>query len=1193
MEHADFSPLPFRFLLIKSQKYAHTGKYVLVGSRWHRLHEDKPAPKNAPQAAHPKAAGDHKPVSLTPDQIEQLKYPAKKAAANSEMAAFNEKHLPKLLAHGESGDATAILGAGYGTNSHAKKQVLVANYLLEQMGSQHKVSAGQAAGAHVAVQAAPETEPPVAQPAQPEQASVPAEQAPALAMPVFEEGKATSGVVKYYEAVAQKIIDASDAATLQAMVKPEQKSWQGKTGNSKKLMALHAEALSQASTDPAKATAGSAPTKKEPRLILARQKQTPAIQPNQAAAPDPSTLPVATTAASKVDQIPWDNFVLPDTNTNAASANKKLAALKQAAYAGDASAIEAMTWGKNTYNTKLEKLAALALEALKEDGAAQPAEPGGMKQMMAEVAGAGPGAAPAVTAEQKAGIVATKVAGDILSAEQSALWSKLTDDEKSELIVKVATEKTAADMAAESGPKEGDTKQGADGTLVFKNGRWHKIEPAQPQAPQSAVQQNTPVDAKAAAAKVPMPKLQSGTGKLKYTKTMKLLKEIAEQQGAEGLSNAVKITPAGHVKIAGYKTINPQGSVYGKNAEAMAQYAKALHEAVVGANAVGSGASAAPASPTPTPNAASTGGLESMDAWQQTGPQGGSNPGGKFKDANGVEWYCKFPGDDDVAKSEVLAAKLYAALGIAGQDAKLVTKGGKIGIASRWVDVKKASAAELAKTPGVQAGFGADAWLGNWDVVGMANDNLQVGANGKAVRVDAGGSLTYRAQGKKKAFGATVIEIDSLRDASINPQAAAVFGGMTQADITASVAKVLALPDATIKNLVMQHGPGDTANRQALVDLLIARKADLAAKFPKAAKPAKKRLDPNNLPITAAQLPKPHDFMNWNGQGKGLSSQPHLNAANEAVEKEMIGVAQTGNLIKLKGFHFHGIDKATGNATGQLIPIAQHPSKHVVQLHSDLVQILDEVANPPQPLKVFRETDVSTLDELAAALPPKPFGTTVGAVHSNEKLGFWVVLGTAKGAASLKPTKFQDYSQAMVDDGYNKYKQAKPAAKVFINAVQDSGSFNDLFRDGKASYTDHSGYGGQKGKVWDLKELAQAALEHATTQPEGTTIYRYQSMPDEMIKKVLAAPDGSVIQTTGPMCASYSSTGTAGFGKHKVVIRYAKGAKAVDSFGSGRFKGEKEVTTLPNSRFVLLKKQKGANGGLEIELLMLPPDLGI
>lgn len=729
-------------------------------------------------------------------------------------------------------------------------------------------------------------------------------------------------------------------------------------------------------------------------------------------------------------------------------------------------------------------------------------------------------------------------------------------------------------------PKEGDTKQGADGMLVFKGGRWHKQE-----QPETAEQH--PIDA------VPMPELTFKTAASNATvkAALETLKQQIKDEGPGVLKGLTK-----HMKANGKYIVSLPGKfgystkVYGYEhapdhaGTKVYDYVEALK--VAAGKPKKAAAKAKAAAPVYAAN-----GIQSMDSWKQTGPQGGSNPGGKFKDENGVEWYCKFPGDEDVAKSEVLAAQLYAIAGVAGQDAKLVLKDGKLGIASKWTTVSKASPADLAKTKGVLSGFGVDAWLGNWDVVGLAYDNLQVNEKGEAVRVDAGGSLTYRAQGGKKAFGTTVSELDSLRDSKINPQAASVFGKMSQADITAAVAKVLAIPNSAIINAVEMYGPGDAANKKALADVLLARKADLAAKFPKAVKPPKKRLDPNSLPVDADRLPKAHDFENWLGAGKPLSSQPHVNAANMAIEQEMLALAKTGNLTKLKEFKFHAIDKATGNATGQMIPIDQHPSKHVVQLHADLVMTLDEIANPPEPLKVFQETDVGTIEQLSASLPPKKFGTTVGAVQSNEKLGFWVVLGTAHGAKKFAPAKVMDYSNAAIAAAKQKFQQASHLAKHFILSVQASGSYNDLFRNGKSH--DHQGN--------KLTDVANAALEHATSMPEGTSIYRWQSMPDDMVKKILDAPDGTVFQATGPMCTSYHPTGTSGFGKHRVTVRYAKGAKAVESFASGKFAGEKEVTTLPNSRFVILKKEMvpdvehGNPGGkrLELEVLMLPPDLGM
>lgn len=738
------------------------------------------------------------------------------------------------------------------------------------------------------------------------------------------------------------------------------------------------------------------------------------------------------------------------------------------------------------------------------------------------------------------------------------------------------------------GPKEGETKQGADGMLVFKNGRWHKMGEDKAPADKAAAEKPAP----AGPADVEIPEF---TGLAQHhlnsmKKAAEALKAKIVAEGKAGFKGVLTNHKDGKVTVTIDGIKISKASVASANS-AFSAFGKFVDELKASTGAVKKAKPAPKATQAPAPAAEpeQPKQLESMDSWTQTGGQGGSNPGGKFKDENGVEWYCKFPENDHIAKAEVLAAKLYSALGLNAQDAKLVTKDGKVGIASRWQDVKKVSPKELAQTPGVLEGFAADAWLANWDVVGLAYDNLQVDNKGHAMRVDAGGSLMYRAQGSKKAFGEHVTELDSLRDPKINPQAAAVFGKMSEADITASVAKVAQLSDAQIRIMVNNFGPGDKAERKALADTLIARKNDLIAKYPKAVKVKKKRLDPENLPVKEERLPKEHDFANWNGPGAGLSSKAAVNAANQKVESEMLAIAKAGNLNKLKDFKFQPVDIATGEPKGEPVPVSQHPSKHVQQFHQDLIQALDEIANPPQPLKIFQESDLNTLDELDMAFPSKKFGTTVNAVHSNEKMGFWVVLGGVHGAAEkFMPKKISHFTTAAIDAAYTKFKEASALAKHFVHSVQASGSYNDLFREGKE--TDNAGN--------KLSDVAKAAMEFATEQPEGTTVYRWQQMTKDMVDKIMSAPDGTVFQATGPMCTSMSPTATSHFGPHRIKIHYAKGAKAVESFGSGKFAGEKEVTTLPNSRFVILKKEmvKSENGGgkrMELEVLMLPPDLGL
>lgn len=244
------------------------------------------------------------------------------------------------------------------------------------------------------------------------------------------------------------------------------------------------------------------------------------------------------------------------------------------------------------------------------------------------------------------------------------------------------------------------------------------------------------------------------------------------------------------------------------------------------------------------------------DQLRQIGGQRGSNRGGTYVDeATGTEWYVKFPASEDMARNEVLAAKLYEAAGIDVPDLRLIQLDGQQAIASRIVDgLAKGTPDALAKG-GAFDGFAVDAWLANWDVAGATMDNLLV-RGARAFRVDTGGALRYRAQGglKGQAFGDRVTEIQSLRNAGTAPQASRVFGKMTDADIEQSVAKVLAVDDSTIDRLLAEFGPRDPSERAALSARLKARREDLARQYPNAARRAAPAADaPDTARVTATE----------------------------------------------------------------------------------------------------------------------------------------------------------------------------------------------------------------------------------------------------------------------------------------------------------------------------------------------------
>ena len=216
--------------------------------------------------------------------------------------------------------------------------------------------------------------------------------------------------------------------------------------------------------------------------------------------------------------------------------------------------------------------------------------------------------------------------------------------------------------------------------------------------------------------------------------------------------------------------------------------------------------------------------------YKKVGGPLGTSGGGQYVDGAGRKFYVKESRTNDHARNEVLAGKLYQATGAPVVASDLIDLGGgKLGTVSAWQEheggFKPGNAGQKQEARGH---FATHAWLGNWDAVGLAGDN-QVPMGGKLTTVDVGGALNYRAQGAPKApadFGTEVLETRTMRDPKL--PAGKVFGGMSDAELQASVLRVAGVDDDAIRALAMRHGPGSEADRTALAQKLVARKQDLA-----------------------------------------------------------------------------------------------------------------------------------------------------------------------------------------------------------------------------------------------------------------------------------------------------------------------------------------------------------------------------
>lgn len=404
--------------------------------------------------------------------------------------------------------------------------------------------------------------------------------------------------------------------------------------------------------------------------------------------------------------------------------------------------------------------------------------------------------------------------------------------------------------------------------------------------------------------------------------------------------------------------------------------------------------------------------------------------------------------------------------------------------------------------------------------------------------------------------------------------------GKKQAQIANDVLAALGSPHVVT--------PGQKSNSHpALFGGVTAEQATVAAAKVQTTPPkkaAKPKLDPAKLPMSKVELPsKPGNFT--------ASSKAWVNEQNNKLADEIEMHLKAGNLTALENMKFTELDKDTGKPLG---------SKHISEAKAHLINnyydaamsTLKEVANPPRPLKVFEGKSAKSLAALSKAFPSKPHGTTVASLPKNEQLGFWMALGKVDNISQFVPQKQQDYSDEMGKAAYDHYKKGDKAAQNFINMMHDSSALAMSYRNGKTEHeSQYDAPGG--GNTHNLAELTKAALAHSTAQPAGTRLYRWQEMTPDMAQKIMQTEPGTVLQANGPMPTSRYPTATKGFGKHRMEIIYAEGARAVDSFGSGRYQGEMEVTTLPNSRFVLLSAKKQKNGYTDIKVLMLPPDVGL
>lgn len=231
--------------------------------------------------------------------------------------------------------------------------------------------------------------------------------------------------------------------------------------------------------------------------------------------------------------------------------------------------------------------------------------------------------------------------------------------------------------------------------------------------------------------------------------------------------------------------------------------------------------------------------IERDKKWELTKISGqlGSNEGGWYEKPNGERFYVKFYENPSQGQAEFVANAVYAKLGIKTVRSEIIQLDGREAIASPAVpEATPASREAQGESEDVQKGFVADAFLANWDVVGLVYDNIVQGKDG-FYRIDNGGSLIFRAQGGDKAYSPdSVPELQSMRVPG--RPTGEVFAGITEDEIGRQARKLVSnLSPEDIRAIVDESGL-EGEDRDRILTGLLGRREYLAKTYGESEEPS-------------------------------------------------------------------------------------------------------------------------------------------------------------------------------------------------------------------------------------------------------------------------------------------------------------------------------------------------------------------
>lgn len=569
-------------------------------------------------------------------------------------------------------------------------------------------------------------------------------------------------------------------------------------------------------------------------------------------------------------------------------------------------------------------------------------------------------------------------------------------------------------------------------------------------------------------------------------------------------------------------------------------------------------------------------GGKGLRALKSLGGAGGSTGAQIMEDKDGNKFIMKTADGDkaDHIKSEFAAEKAYEAAGVPVPKSQLyenadtgqVTKLSQF-IEGKTLDKLKGAEAEAAEKQ-VQKHFAVDAALGNWDVVGLTKDNILVGKDGTAYRIDAGGALSFRASGKPKGavWDNEGNEINTMRDPGKNLSAAQVFGKMTDSEVAASVQHLQA-NKWKIQDTLIDHGNKSDAEK------VVARSNKIVS---------------DSVAKEAADFKKSADK-----SFKKASTKSDTEANLSKVAASSAAAGHLGDGDRLKNY-------IAGKVKGQDLVLKQEHLDKIKFLNPQGIQdgkfYVPAIGVPTDPKYVQfiknLENALPVGTEIKKIVVPKNAATDPNMTFSKGKMvPITSVTGTTSNKASTpqkakptpKPVKSYDTldfgkPSGMFDISSHAGKKLPASQMENQNKWYEALSGNEQSAisswQGSATAIRHEVTANPppppKGTNYGEKEAAAFCSAISKGTAVQGTVYRgvHGEYAEEQVQKMIDTGVGGTWSDTAPHCMSRNTKTAVKFtyGNGLILQIETKTGRSIERSGNG-FSGEQEVTGMPNTQY--------------------------